>query len=438
MNVPEPNDTQTYLSDGVEVSKWLDESLFSFPSIAYQLASSREDPVTVRLVESVPDGIDPEEFGFHPSYGSEYWHADDDTITFEYTLRPTGGFITVCGVRSGDNERIEELLAEPEELSVHPPGESVEATIDAAHAESGESAEATRTSQVATACGGVEVECIEETDDEVTDEPSPTGPDSDAVEADDVDEDTDGDVSGAEREDERRGECEKESAVLYRKAATPAQSGTGDATADDEVDVESAEPSAEVEQDLTDFVRAVQDGEVSEEDVRVLREIFVSEMLGSESVQTRLRHLQGQVADLKAYTSALEQFIDENGDGEQIIERHQAQVEAVQDELAELREGFEEHDDTIASLSGDVETLETGHERLGDELEGLSEELSGELSEMRDDLESLDSTVADIDERVPDGDFAARFDEFEREIVELRNWKENMRKIFSRTGESGR
>ncbi|MHB9288060.1 hypothetical protein ACKVMT_13585 [Halobacteriales archaeon Cl-PHB] len=429
MDVPDPANASSHEREGVEVSKWLDDSLFSFPAVAYQLASSREEPVTVRLVESVPEDIDPDELGFHPSYGSEYWHADGDAVRFEYTLRPTGGFITVCGIRTDDQHRIEEMLGEPTELSVLPSVDVDEPPTEVA-AEDADGIAATEDSGVAAVAGGAEGESTPDTDD------AAGGAEAETT-AESVSSMADGAAVRGDTDDDG-------SAVFYRSAARESQSAPSAAANEetDEAEAEVAETeSSGAERGLHEFVRAMQDGEVTEEDVRVLREIFVSEMLGSESVQARLRHLQGQVADLQAYTGALEEFIDENGDGQQIIERHEREVAALQDELSELRDALAANDDAVAALSGDVDDLEAKYERLDDDLADLDAEfdrvdddladLTGDLSTVSDDFDSLEGTVTDLDERVPGGDFEERFEELEREVVELRNWKENMRQIFS-------
>jgi len=119
----------TVTAEGVTVVKRFEEDEFPVPAIAFEFDSAREDSVTVRMSDSVPEGIEVEDLGFHPEYGSEFWTIDDDTITFERELEAGGSYTTVYGIRATGSDNVQQFLTEPAIEEVDPPlpeGETVD------------------------------------------------------------------------------------------------------------------------------------------------------------------------------------------------------------------------------------------------------------------------------------------------------------------------
>jgi hypothetical protein len=67
-----------------------------------------------------------------------------------------------------------------------------------------------------------------------------------------------------------------------------------------------------------------------------------------ESTNIRIQHLQSRVDDLAAYTETLEEFIDDNGTAQSIIEEVENEVEAVRGELGAMNDDIESTKDESA------------------------------------------------------------------------------------------
>ncbi|WP_227376669.1 hypothetical protein [Haladaptatus halobius] len=94
---------------------------------------------------------------------------------------------------------------------------------------------------------------------------------------------------------------------------------------------------------LADEIRA---GEVNDADLTLIqRELDLDT---PESTNVRIRHLQSRVDDLAAYTEALEEFIDDNGTAQSIIEEVENEVEAVRGELGAMNDDIESTKDECA------------------------------------------------------------------------------------------
>ena len=102
MNDAGSTDPVTVASDGVTVRKVLERDRFSTPAIAFTMTSERDDPVVIRLTDPLPEGAALDEVGFHPEYGSQFWTAETDRLTFEYRLDAHEEYETVYGLRAED------------------------------------------------------------------------------------------------------------------------------------------------------------------------------------------------------------------------------------------------------------------------------------------------------------------------------------------------
>ncbi|MFB6270500.1 MAG: hypothetical protein ABEH83_11180, partial [Halobacterium sp.] len=99
---------------GVTVSKFFNAEDFPVPAVAFEVDSSRDDAVTLRIVDEIPDEFGIDQIGFHPEYGSEHWTASGDgVVRFEREIEPGESFTTVYGVRMEEGQDETPFLSAP-------------------------------------------------------------------------------------------------------------------------------------------------------------------------------------------------------------------------------------------------------------------------------------------------------------------------------------
>lgn len=154
------------------------------------------------------------------------------------------------------------------------------------------------------------------------------------------------------------------------------------------------------------FVEALRRGEISDDERDRLVEAL--DLDPSPSLDVRVQHLQNEVDGLIAYKEALEAFIDENGSGEQILARLQADMAEQRTEIEALEETMESLEDELLTVRQSLESTTADHDgrirRLDDRL--------GDLDAARD------ASLAAVEEEVHE-----LRDELERE----REWRQNLR-----------
>ena len=382
-------------SDGVTVDKRFEEDEFPVPAIAFEIQSSRSETVTVVIVDDVPEDVAVEDLGFHPEYGSEYWTIDEDQITFEREIEAGTEYTTVYGIRATGTEDVEKFLTEPRIESVDPP--------------------------------------LEESDDIVIDEDSSDvvrdviSGDSDAVPSLDDEESDDEDVETLDLKDPND---PSDDGAASGAAAVPTGDEDGDA--------------ASVESLVGALAAELRNGNVDEDDVKLLRKAFdiVDDGSGG-SVDARIQRLQTEVADLLAYTDALAEFLDENGTAEQTIEGFREEVESLRSELQEVGELARGHEETLSEIDSTVDSVESTvqslesdvDEVLGDvdavwsdvdEVEDTVDEVEETVEGVESDLDSLESQVDEIDvEGIRDD-----IEDIESEIEDLEEWREQLSSVI--------
>ena len=382
-------------SDGVTVDKRFEEDEFPVPAIAFEIQSSRSETVTVVIVDDVPEDVVVEDLGFHPEYGSEYWTIDEDQITFEREIEAGTEYTTVYGIRATGTEDVEKFLTEPRIESVDPP--------------------------------------LEESDDTVIDEDSSDvvrdviSGDSDAVPGLDDEESDDEDVETLNLKDPND---PSDDGAASGAAAVPDGDEDGDA--------------ASVESLVGALAAELRNGNVNEDDVKLLRKAFdiVDDGSGG-SVDARIQRLQTEVADMLAYTDALAEFLDENGTAEQTIEGFREEVESLQSELQEVGELARGHEETLSEIDSTVDSVESTvqslesdvDEVLGDvdavwsdvdEVEDTVDEVEETVEGVESDLDSLESQVDEIDVEGIRGDI----EDIESEIEGLEEWREQLSSVI--------
>ncbi len=381
---------RTISSEGVTVTKRFEEDEFPVPAIAFEFESSRDEEVTIRLSDAVPESIAVEDLGFHPEYGSEYWTMDEEQITFERSLSPDAEYTTVYGIRATGSDNIEQFLTEPNLEQVDPPLPEPE---------------------------------------------EPDGSDDDVVKNALDDE---GEIA---LDDEIPDDADEEEVATLELNEPELSDGESDGKKTEE------ETTAVAPSDGDSLVAAltaeIQQGSVSNEELAALREALGVEQTGGATV-ARLDQLQQDISDLRAYTSALEEFLDENGTGQELIEGFDDRLETVTGRVSEMESELDSVKKTVeeemATVKEDVSRVETEVSAVSDEvqtvdetLEGVTgdiDQVSGELDSVETTLTELEQEVDTLESQVTDEDVEARVDEVADAVSDLQEWQEQLKKTF--------
>ena len=376
------SDSQTYeeitvASDGVTVTKRFEADEFPVPAIAFNVQSKRSETVSLQLVDSVPDDVAVEDLGFHPEYGSEFWDINDDEITFEKDVDPDSDYTTVYGIRATGTDDVEKFLTEPRIENIDPP--------------------------------------LDEDEEDLV------GDDGNAVK--DVIAGESDSVPGLEDD-----EGDEDIETLNLK--DPNNEGVVEASGE----ADDGEPPEDVEVETGNVIAAmaneIRQNNVSASDVKLLKRALdaVSEDTDPDGgVNTaRLNRIQGDIADLRAYTDALEEFLEENGTGNEMIEEFgtrldsfESQIAEFEDEINSAKSAAQAATDEVEQLDGEVGSLENGLE----DVEGAVEGIEGEL-------DSLEGEIEDVREELGDGELDARISDIEGDIVELKEWREQLSSVI--------
>lgn len=89
---------------GITVEKTFELDRYPVPAVAYRIRSDRATAAEVRLVEGVPEGVDPADVGFRSSLDGDHWHRGDGELVWHGTVGPGDDVVTCIGVRT-DTER---------------------------------------------------------------------------------------------------------------------------------------------------------------------------------------------------------------------------------------------------------------------------------------------------------------------------------------------
>jgi len=416
----------TVASEGVTVTKRFEEDEFPVPAIAFEFESSRDEGVTVRLTDTVPEDIEVEDLGFHPEYGSEYWTIDDDHITFERDLDANSSYTTVYGIRATGSDDVQQFLAEPTLESVDPPlpeGESHEDVVPG-------------------------------TSDDVV---------KDAIAGD-------GEIPGLEDEDEEDEEDEEDVGTLDLKDPNEPEGGTADASTDgtdsdtdteaegdadtDGAAAEGGEVTVPDDSLIGAMAEEIRQKNVSAEDVKLLRQAFEIAAEEGGSTAAKIDQIQSDIADLRAYTTSLEEFLDENGTAEQLIEEFEGQVEQFEQQLDDVEAALDEQSEQIEAVDESVDSMSEEVDAVSEEVDSMSEEvatvnedvdtldeevssvrrevngLGNEVEDFEDTMEDIEDDIEELQEKVTEGDVAERIDEIEESIEELQTWQEQIKETF--------
>ena len=391
MTDADPEETVAVTSDDVTVEKSFEPDDFPVPAIAFTIRSERDSTVSVRLVDTVPDDVAPENIGFHPKYGAEFWDVEDGRIVFQRDIDPDEEYTTVYGLRGGDADIAAKFMSEPTLESVEPPisvtddGGDVDAALDAAEigdvtppdgdaAELAVSDEATDAETAGSTNGSVDdTEVLGIDDGTPATEPAEIDPDTS---------ETDRPIAGGEPADQSAGDSEDVNEE--RGDGTEGLSDSGEMSSEESTEgsgTGSGGATGRTEHDslVSGVAAEIRDGNVEDDDLMELRDALGLD-LASASIEARVEHLQSKVSDLEAYTDALEAFLDEEGDAQTLI--------------AEARDGYDEMDERIDELEADLEAIRSDiDERLDDIDQQIDETIEAELAEIRSEVDGVEERI---------------------------------------------
>lgn len=368
------SDSQVYVetaadADGVSVAKRFEADEFPVPAIAFKIVSERSDAVTVRLIDTVPDDVAVEDLGFHPEYGSEFWNIDDDRLTFEREIEADSEYTTVYGIRETGIDDIHLFLTEPVI-------EAVETSHDERDIDGGFDP-----------AGGDGVSA------EFDSAPGLGDGEDDHVET----------VQLSGHNGEQATETTDEEAVADKEETV----GTGNVVAA--------------------MANEIRQNTVSPQDIKLLNRALnvVSEGTDARSgVHTaRLNRIQSDIADLRAYTDALDEFLAENGTGDELLEAFSERLDGFESELDSFEAEISTVTDELTSLDDDMDSLEEG---LGD-VEGRVTSLNRELDDLAAEIETVRTAVdkTELDERLS---------AVESEMSQLKEWRGRLSSVIDSAG----
>ena len=399
---------------GVTVEKSYEPEDFPVPAIAFVIRSERDEPASIRLVDTVPREVRSEDIGFHPEYGAEFWEQEGNTITFMRTFEPDEEFVTVCGLRGQADDDIDRFLTEPRLDSVEPSGgaDDSEAVVRDVIDEEADSSDP------------VDLES-----DEVDFDIELEDPDGGTRTTGEPDQQDDFDVPdvGFEPDVEPESESESESESEMDTDVEPEIDAEPDPEPESEPDIDiepepeaetDAEPDPETESEIDDdveperetepdsdadsgagfaagSVEAASEGtadvegsviaalaeelravDPDDEDVAAVRETLLAEEAGSDS---ELRE-------------TVETTADRLDDVESDLESTEAAVADVESELQELESAVE---GATAEAADAAERAESVHEDVAD-LETLDPATEGQVEELSADIERIEDQLAEV------------------------------------------
>jgi uncharacterized coiled-coil protein SlyX len=371
------------------VEKTFEPDEFSIPSITFSIRSERSEAISLRLVDTIPENVPPDDIGFHSQHGAEFWNVEGNTIEFTRYFEPNEEYLTLYGLRSDDAADVDRFMTDPEIEAVDPvDGDPVDIIGDSAGAETDEEILDDDFESTATETDSTEREGLldEETELDL--------PDIDEPPEDEADDGLDTGSSEHEEGADSEGETDDE--------PDTGSSEQGEGTdSEGETDVDTATDESVVEA----LAAELDSGEVDDDTVAELRNALG--VTTSGSADARIEHLQSQVADLEAYVDALEEFLDEEGDAQTLIDDVRGdyaevtgRVDDLEADVTELSSTVDERIDAeLAGVEDDVESLEADVAELSSTVD---ERIDAELAGVEDDVESLEAKLERMEDDLAD------------------------------------
>jgi len=376
-------------SEGIAIEKTFAADEFDTPAIVLTIENGRSSPVSLRVIDPLPEELDQSDIGFHPEYAAEGWtRRDDGDLQIDRDLEAGESIKSVYGIRLSEVQDPARLLREPE----------IDEVVEIAEAEGTSAGDPASANDIEDAIPDAE---SEEATADAADDATELGADEETAHAASTNARTESGAPGRDRTRRKAGET-------VDSLATP--------TTDGETLAEAL--AAELER-----------GSVDDDTLQTLNEHLSPRL--AESSQVRLDNVQARLADLEAYTEALEGILDTVGTDEDItrtigavqddLEKVAAQADALRDELDDTIEGLEETDADVEELSDD---LEREIEDVQSEIESLSDDVDDRLDDLETDLEdSLEDVEAAMDE--VHSELSDDLEDLREDIDDLVEWRDD-------------
>ena len=139
---------------------------------------------------------------------------------------------------------------------------------------------------------------------------------------------------------------------------------------DDELVSEDSVESGVSQGDIVDaFI-----SDIESENSRILN-AFEDATDSSYSTQSKIDHLQTRMSDIEAYSEALEEFIDRNGDAQQILENVHSDIENIEQQIETFNNKIKSIEGDIEDHADDIDTIDSEIESVHDEMETIQSSL---------------------------------------------------------------
>lgn len=410
MSEADAQEGTTTTVEGVVVEKSFELDEFPVPAVKLAVLSERDDAATIRFTDPLPSGVSIDDVGLHPNYGEEALSIEDGAVVFEYELDPSEQFTAVYGLREIDQADLADVPEKPDIEEVTPPlaessSQVVRDVIEGStEGEDDEEVETLELRDPNDGTGG-------------TTEAGPSEADpSEAAESEEAE--SDGEVT--EDVDLAIEEAEEETAADVDIGPVQDVSSGVDFT----MDAEGV--AAALAQEL-------RTGNVDDEVVALLRQELD---LGSGSTEARIQRLQSEVADLHAYTEALEDFLDENGTTQQLLtdirselDRLDKQVGGNRERLADQVEDVDALDESVTSIEQEVSDLrETvdSYDETFDAVRETTADVESTTEELAADLEDYEAELTELEER-----YERELDDIEARVHDLEELEDDYEEEFT-------
>lgn len=347
----------THEEKGIELRKYYEEAEYSLPSVVFQFSSNRPEPVSVRLVEPIPDELDPDHIGFSEGEAGENWKLRKTELILECTLTSAGEYETVYALRPEQSYDPDSVVVEPEVFEVNALETEPDSSGDFLRSASGkEDKNGAKDQSVSSS------ETVRESDD---------------------DEQPLQELQFAQSTSERSDSMDDTNGSLIDQLATELELGSG-----------------------------------SEESRTVLKEeLGVTDESGS--TDARIRQLQADLSDFRAYKTALKEFLDDNGSARELINDFEAQIESFDEELTSVKADVRAQNDAIDAVRNENKQIRSELDSATSEIQSLTQS----VDELNEELSSLDS-------RVPEYDVGEHMSEIEEQVTELSTFMNDLRSVF--------
>jgi methyl-accepting chemotaxis protein len=182
--------------------------------------------------------------------------------------------------------------------------------------------------------------------------------------------------------------------------AAPVADGRG---ADPDTDGGSATATESDDDLLGALASEVESDEIERSDLEVVASAVAEVMDGSSgSVDARLTRIESDIAELRAYSDALAEFLDEHDGADAVIERFEQRVSAVESDLDTVRSRTDDLRSDVDSVRDDTGDLDAEVDALAASLDEVStqiDELQSSLGHTAEE-QSVNERVATLEDRL--------------------------------------